>query len=404
MTARLRKGLLAGSDTAEFTIAPASVTVTATVTANNRTYDGTEKPLVSVTGEATGGEMKYALGENATTAPDDNLFTTSIPTATEAGTYYVWYKVKGDNNHNDTDPACVSVTISNPHEHTWGDWEVTKKATCVAKGEKKRTCSECKQEETEEIAIDPANHTGKTEIKGKKEATADAEGYTGDTCCKDCGVKLESGKAIEKLKKETEENPEPQKEEKKAFTDFRTLRLIAKCGTKSVTLTWRKYADADGYLIYGCEGSKGSKMKLLKTIKGNKTVKWTQKKLKKGNYYKYKVVAYKNVKGKKQTLVTSKEAHTVTHDGKTTAVKAVKVNKTSVSVKKGKTFQIKASETKENKKKKIAHHRDICYESSNTKVATVEKNGKVKGVKKGTATIFVYSETGSYKTVKVTVK
>ena len=57
--------------------------VPATVTANSRTYDGTEKPLVTVTGEATGGEMQYALGtKDAATEP----YTTSIPTATDAGT------------------------------------------------------------------------------------------------------------------------------------------------------------------------------------------------------------------------------------------------------------------------------------------------------------------------------
>ena len=63
-----------------------AVTVAATVTANNRTYDGTEKPLVTVTGTPTGGGMQYVLGENATTAPADNLYTTSIPAKTDAGT------------------------------------------------------------------------------------------------------------------------------------------------------------------------------------------------------------------------------------------------------------------------------------------------------------------------------
>jgi len=85
--------------------------VPATITANNRTYDGTEKPLVTVTGEVTGGEMRYALGENATTAPAENLYTTSIPAKTEAGTYYVWFKVVGDANHNDSTPDEVSVCI-----------------------------------------------------------------------------------------------------------------------------------------------------------------------------------------------------------------------------------------------------------------------------------------------------
>ena len=69
--------------------------VPATVTANNRTYDGTEEPLVTVD-ESTlvGGTMRYALGENATTAPEEKLYTTSIPTKTDAGTYYVWYNTE----------------------------------------------------------------------------------------------------------------------------------------------------------------------------------------------------------------------------------------------------------------------------------------------------------------------
>ena len=69
---------------------------------------------MTVTGEATGGEMQYALGENATTAPADNLYTTSIPAKTDAGTYFVWYKVVGDENHNDTAPVCVKACIAEP--------------------------------------------------------------------------------------------------------------------------------------------------------------------------------------------------------------------------------------------------------------------------------------------------
>ena len=43
--------------------------VAASVSANNRGYDGTEKPLVTVTGEPTGGKMQYVLGTDAATAP-----------------------------------------------------------------------------------------------------------------------------------------------------------------------------------------------------------------------------------------------------------------------------------------------------------------------------------------------
>ena len=86
--------IVTAAETSTYAQATKEVTVTinkanavaATVTANNRTYDGTEKPLVTVTGEPTGGTMQYALGTDAATAPADELYTTSIPAKTDAGT------------------------------------------------------------------------------------------------------------------------------------------------------------------------------------------------------------------------------------------------------------------------------------------------------------------------------
>ncbi len=111
--------VVTAAETSTYAQATKEVTVTvnkanatpATVTANNRTYDGTEKPLVTVTGEASGGTLYYAVTTENTAPTDESLYTTSIPTATDAGTYYVWYKVAGDENHNDTEPKSVTVTI-----------------------------------------------------------------------------------------------------------------------------------------------------------------------------------------------------------------------------------------------------------------------------------------------------
>lgn len=83
----------------------------ATVEKNETTYNAAEKALVTVTGNATGGKMNYVLGTDAETAPTEG-WSEDIPSETNAGTYYVWYKVAGDENHNDTEPVCVPVTIS----------------------------------------------------------------------------------------------------------------------------------------------------------------------------------------------------------------------------------------------------------------------------------------------------
>jgi LPXTG-motif cell wall-anchored protein len=83
-------------------------TVTKAPEAKNLTYTGSAQALVEA-GTASGGTMQYALGtKDAATG----TYSASIPTGTEAGTYYVWYKVKGDDNHNDTTPHCIQVTIS----------------------------------------------------------------------------------------------------------------------------------------------------------------------------------------------------------------------------------------------------------------------------------------------------
>lgn len=79
--------------------------------AKSLTYSGIASELVSA-GTATGGEMRYALGSDAVTAPEAVAYSADIPTAVDAGTYYVWYMAAGDEIHADTIPACVEVTIA----------------------------------------------------------------------------------------------------------------------------------------------------------------------------------------------------------------------------------------------------------------------------------------------------
>lgn len=196
-------------------------------------------------------------------------------------------------------------------------------------------------------------------------------------------------------------------------TGFRRLRARSVKQTKtSVTLQWNIIKDADGYFIYGnrCNtGTKSYKYRKLATITGGDISTWTQKDLKKGTYYKYVVKAYRLVNGKKVVTDTSISVHAVTGGGKYGNAKAVSVtqigNKKNVSkipLKMGKTAQIQAKEVK--KDKKIERHRKLCYESSNTKVATVTPDGLIRATGKGTCTIWVYAQNGIYKALKITVK
>lgn len=119
--------------------------------------------------------------------------------------------------------------------HTWDEGKVTKEATCSETGVKTYICTRCGGTKTEEIpktkhnyeehVETPATCTSRgvsyyvckncglttskkqtpatghihTEVRNKKDATYTDDGYTGDTYCKDCGKKLETGTMIPKL-------------------------------------------------------------------------------------------------------------------------------------------------------------------------------------------------------------
>ena len=91
----------------------APATITATIvkeapgytapTATEPTYSGAPQPLLTA-GATEDGTFLYSLdGEN---------WSTDIPTATNAGTYTVYYKVQGDADHRDSEPATITVTIA----------------------------------------------------------------------------------------------------------------------------------------------------------------------------------------------------------------------------------------------------------------------------------------------------
>ena len=81
----------------------ATPTFTAPTAQENLTYTGQEQALI-IAGSTQDGTMKYRLGESGE-------FLDSIPNGKDAGTYTVYYKVVGDENHNDTAPASVPVRI-----------------------------------------------------------------------------------------------------------------------------------------------------------------------------------------------------------------------------------------------------------------------------------------------------
>ncbi|MBD8973288.1 MAG: leucine-rich repeat domain-containing protein, partial [Clostridiales bacterium] len=212
------------SEPVTYTIAKVDATVkNAPIAAKNLTYDqGKNITLINAeNASVTGGELQYAFSENGT-------YSTSLPNVTEAGTYSVYYKVVGDRNHNDTEPVKINVTVRKavpsyqvptdisavcgakllavklPTGFQWTDEDVTLEAGDTATGiqiiKKAKYVPEdtTNYEEVPDIAI-TIQVTHDSEVKGVVEPTCTEKGYTGNTCCKHCGTKLQSGTDIAAL-------------------------------------------------------------------------------------------------------------------------------------------------------------------------------------------------------------
>ena len=70
----------------------------------NLTYTGESQALITA-GDATGGELQYKLGT-------DGTYNTALPSAINAGTYTVYYKVVGDENHTGVAEASIEAIIA----------------------------------------------------------------------------------------------------------------------------------------------------------------------------------------------------------------------------------------------------------------------------------------------------
>lgn len=96
--------IVSGSKT--FKITPVASSLTNAPTGKNLTYNGSAQELLNKDGKTSTGTMVYSLSQ------DEATFKSTIPTGTDAKTYTVFYRVKGDDNHSDSEIGSVKVTIA----------------------------------------------------------------------------------------------------------------------------------------------------------------------------------------------------------------------------------------------------------------------------------------------------
>ena len=120
---------------------------------------------------------------------------------------------------------------------------------------------------------------------------------------------------------------------------------------------------------------------------------WTHTGLKKATYYRYSVVAYRNINKKKVTIAQTYSMHIATTGKKHAYAKNIQVKRTALRTK-----VIYSSGKIQN------HLAAVRFSSSNSSVATVNSRGIISARNKGTCIIYCYAPNGVRKNVKVTVR
>ena len=105
-------------------------------------------------------EMKYAIGTDSITVPGESAFTAYVPSKTDIGTYYVWYKAVADPKHDDSTPVCLEVTIATVSGKVISDFENVADDSGI-----KGLNEEMIGDQMKEVALSDDTSIGSTEVK-----------------------------------------------------------------------------------------------------------------------------------------------------------------------------------------------------------------------------------------------
>ena len=106
-----------GTWSTTFTINPVAATVTAPTARTNLTYNGSSQALCTA-GSCTGGTLRYSTNNGSS-------WTTTVPTATNAGTYTLCYKLDADANHISIAKTSLGTVTIAARERTFGNISIT---------------------------------------------------------------------------------------------------------------------------------------------------------------------------------------------------------------------------------------------------------------------------------------
>ena len=141
-------------------------------------------------------------------------------------------------------------------------------------------------------------------------------------------------------------------------------------GKSKIVFKWKAVKGASGYTVFRKE--KGGKWKNVAEVKGAKKTSFSDTKVTTGTQYTYSVKAFKNTKGKKTFSSYNKKGVTAI-----AGLYTLKLNSSRITLNPGKSYTLKVNGTK----------LTPVWRSSNSKIVTVNKKGRITAKKAGTAKI-----------------
>ena len=199
-----------------FTINKANPEITSKpVAKSGLTYTGRAQSLIKAPGTVKNGTMQYSLDGSSWFAKSENV------TATDVGTYKVWYRVIGDENYNDIAADSITVTIEKVKEQEEDKkTEDDSSETTVQGDSSKEEITDGKESDSKE---DTSSEKG-TKSDGNTDTKADeksdeqksddkTEAKTGDKTDDKTGTKSDDKTDDKAGEKSTEEKVEPVGEE-----------------------------------------------------------------------------------------------------------------------------------------------------------------------------------------------
>ena len=274
-------------------------------------------------------------------------------------------------------------------DHRWNDGEIVTEATCTETGIKKISCTVCGESKTESVAP-----TGHTVVKDEAvEATCTATGKTEGSHCSVCNKVLQEQAVIPQTDHSWDDG-EIVTEATCTEAGMKKISCMA-CGesyTEEILAAGHTYGEyqivkeatetEEGILVRNCSVcGKAEFVTIPKVTDPDKdpdqkpdNQETEQKPEDKDN----------TDKDQQQTETPDTKPNQNQQTVKKTT-KKIKLNRKKLTLKKGKTFKLKVTLTPADSQDKIV------YKTSNRKIATVSKTGKIKAKKKGKVKIMVIS-------------